>query len=107
MRTIEPLHEMLRILRGARGLIENPEGWTKHAYARKETGKWARVWDKKAACFCTVGAILRSGGFHPFFEDAYLALWNDAPGRTHAEVLSAFDEAIASTDREIAERGGA
>jgi hypothetical protein len=63
------------------------------------------VTDPRAVCFCIVGAIERTHGDADFqaweaLRDAAnggtgsVAEWNDAPERTHAEVMDAFDAAI-------------
>lgn len=35
------------------------------------------------------------------FADKFIMAWNDAPGRTKAQVLKAFDKAIAKLEREM------
>jgi hypothetical protein len=89
----------------ARKLIER--GWTRKVYARTKSGKETTLTRKSATCFCAMGAIGRvfddddpnfytpgmrflaaAIGTDPIYE------WNDAPGRTQAEVLAAFDKAI-------------
>jgi hypothetical protein len=93
------------ILVAARALIEHPEAWTKGEYARDKKGNRVSPSSRKAACWCARGAILRAAagnipaGFRA--HDRLWAVirgsitrWNDAPERTHAEVLAAFDRAI-------------
>ena len=93
------------ILRHARGLVA--AGWCQHhGKILKPTGP---------ALFCATGAIIEAveraddlGGLEPYeaVDIAQLALsrraslsypiavWNDAPGRTQAEVVAAFDRAL-------------
>jgi hypothetical protein len=93
------------ILRAARRLIEEPERWTKGAAARDSAGKRVESGDTSAQCWCAYGAIGRATGYRVSDWDARMLLsevvggcismWNDAPWRTHVEVLAAFDAAIA------------
>ena len=92
------------VLVAARNLIDR-EGWTQNHYGRPGRG------------FCVYGACGAAehgsalcGGYGPA-EDVMrkvlgapqLAAWNDTPGRTKAEVLAAFDKAIAATAPEPAD----
>jgi hypothetical protein len=93
-------------LRAARALIER--GWTQGAPARTKGG--VPVWggESSAVCWCVVSAMCRAT---PDGQTALLSVplrktiglsdnggglteWNDAPERTQAEVLAAFDRAI-------------
>lgn len=85
------------ILAKARALVER--GWVQGRFSRMKRGK---------ECFCAVGAICRAAGeaqaCHRLGalkaveaeipQEFLLSQWNDAPGRTQAEVLAAFDRAI-------------
>ena len=103
------------ILIAARAKIEAPERWTKGAYARHASGRPAGPEIGNADCWCIVGAVtavmgIKAGcldaaicrmlsdaaGIEAYAED--ITEWNDAPGRTHAEVLATFDRAIAAAD---------
>jgi hypothetical protein len=99
----------LEILKAARALI-TPEGaWTQHSCARDVHGIPVDFYSKKAVCFCAYGAIRRSlnmntygekipsnmGFFKKMFGGSIVA-FNDFVGRTQAEVLAKFDEAIAA-----------
>jgi hypothetical protein len=91
-------------LREARTLIER--GWTQGVSARDCNGNPIDPAEPHAASFCTVGAISRAFDFdydescpaHDLMarvvDGAWVDKWNDAPGRTQAEVLAAFDKAI-------------
>lgn len=87
-----------QILVAARALIEKPEAWGKgHKSNSPKVGR------------CVLGALGGVNNPHgTHFNDARKALeeavgtlwlfeWNDAPERTHAEVLAAFDRAIEAT----------
>jgi len=81
----------------ARALIER--GWTQGDFARDGEGNPARI-DRYAACFCAVGALVAVDAepeATPFLRDALgvcsISFWNDAPERTHAEVVEAFRRA--------------
>jgi hypothetical protein len=104
-------------LREARALCE--AGWTQDNYADLN--------DNEETCYCASGAIglvacndIDAGDFDideqdPAYRSVIAALgaavgckhsyeiarWNDAPERTQAEVLAAFDKAI-----QLAEQGG-
>lgn len=90
------------ILKSARALVAQPERWCQ--------GHGGRYGD--AVC-CLVALNDASKGDHvgdkydhakSYFTAAiqrrYVAQWNDDPWRTHAEVLSAFDRAIALAEKE-------
>jgi hypothetical protein len=97
------------ILKRARSLIEKPERWTQGAAARKECGDTCNAADIRAVCFCALGAIERALADVGVVGDVArrtramigpthgsVVMWNDAPERTHAEVLASFDAAIHS-----------
>jgi hypothetical protein len=98
------------ILKAAKEKIATPDKWTQGAYAKDANGYAVVETSNKAACFCSLGAIYAA---NPRKEgtpnwDAQLAArdlasvvgkqsivnWNDEEGRTHEEVLAAFDKAI-------------
>jgi hypothetical protein len=88
----------VEILRAARALIDTPEKWF---HAPGDRGHCAAV-----AIWCTTPARSSMAPGIPAAQEALLAAvgltggaeeiyeWNDAPGRSHAEVLAAFDRAI-------------
>lgn len=79
----------IEILRGARELIARPGGWTQGSAARDDEG-------------------LPVGWDHDLWSSAMEALedvvrmsvseWNDMRSRTQAEVVAAFDRAIATLE---------
>jgi hypothetical protein len=90
------------VLIAARKLIEKPENWTQRKFRHGDA-------------YCMSGALLAIDGHSIMSSAVYAALkqavpssfhclaeWNDAPERTHAEVLAAFDRAIAMTSAEPA-----
>ncbi len=103
----------LEVLRGARVLIA--QGWTQRSFARDSTGSTVEPSDPAACVWCLLGALGFAGlpqgragyGSGAFVTSAIamrdpekrlpgsLASWNDAEGRTQAEVLAVLDEAIA------------
>jgi hypothetical protein len=101
------------VLIEARRLIAE-KGWTQDAYARDAKGRNSLTegFDGDPVCFCADGAIRWATHMHQGREEARCLLnkaignervfsgydawkWNDTPGRTKEEVLSAFDRAIA------------
>jgi len=102
----------LQILLRARELVA--AGWTQGESARDAGGKKISPFSYKAVCFCALGATHRAEEelgattaiwdsairkLHPFTEKWNVAGWNDTPGRTQADVLAAFDAAIAEARR--------
>lgn len=93
------------ILAAAKAKIDTPEKWTKGVGARDAGGTAVDPQESWAVCFCSLGAVgvatdditsyeacigylRRAIGDNPIID------WNDAPYRTHAEVMAAFDRAI-------------
>lgn len=104
------------ILREARALIDAPEKWTQGEWARDSHGDASSPDDSDCECFCIEGAIWRVARGRnnlPAMKTARL-FWvanglscrtdipkfNDAAERTHAEVMAAFDRAIALAEKE-------
>ena len=114
-------------LRAARALIDTPEKWTKGAFQRDETGNEVVCYGTplEPQSHCSTGAIMsacHNSDMERSIKDerevlrylgrsierhsepnwpSHLALthWNDHPGRTHAEVMLAFDLAIEEASR--------
>jgi hypothetical protein len=89
-------------------LIEKPENWTQGAYARRADGT-AILGDSYvcvthteahsrcifgAGMACDIGTYSMSAALHGLSGQPNLASWNDAPERTHAEVLALLKSAI-------------
>lgn len=98
------------ILRVARGYVA--DGWTQGELARDGERISRMPWDPRACSFCMRGAVVKAVGSIEIRGDAGVAhkalcdaigskripKWNDAANRTKAEVLAAFDRAIASLE---------
>ena len=111
----------IEILKKARELLSDPRRWAKGEYARTNLGfPTFPDWSNRFGSFCLMGACMfsvetlddKSWGIKRGPRNSYkeqlelvwqalapdntpLHKWNDAPERTHAEVLQRFDEAIA------------
>jgi len=96
----------------ARGLISDPAKWTKGAFARTREDRVCGVRTVGAVKFCMSGAMGQIGSLHDDLhaeaikvvmeamdaqgtDQRFVSNWNDAPERTHEEVLAMFDKAIA------------
>lgn len=96
------------ILRAARAKIDAPEKWTKGESARDASGRGVFSNSPAAVCFCSIGAIGNIIDSTPMdiFRKAIgcgcISDWNDHKDRTHADVLAAFDKAIALAVEEVA-----
>jgi hypothetical protein len=113
------MKQLVDVLRAARGLVG--AGWAQGCGARNKGGQRVSCDSPMATCFCPVGAIFRSSGNTPVnywttastphlsISSAIAAVekannikslvpWNDAPNRTQAEVIAAFDVAIAAEE---------
>lgn len=104
MTTREVLVEARRIL--------TPDGaWTQRKLARDRQGRGAVYHGRAAVCWCLEGALARAAftdcgdrdwsaaldacdSALPGSGRGRLIVWNDAPGRTQAEVLGLLDRAI-------------
>ena len=105
------------VLRHAADLIE--KGWCQYEYAVTAEGKTVRVLHPRAAKWCAMGAIenaqdeyttppvaavklAKAIGEAPAETAAdTITLWNDAYGRTQAEVVAKLWEAAATVDDEL------
>lgn len=99
-------------LTAARALIDTPDKWCKDAQSYTTNGEPTTFDDVSACSWCAAAAVAvyaptldarlgaygllaEAAGIPP--EDSYLlADWNNAPERTHADVLATFDVAIAA-----------
>lgn len=114
------------VLAEARGILTPPGVWIQGTNAEDAIG-FARKPDHPLACrFCSAGAINRAdGGSHynpspavqvlaraigdPQAEAlpySVVAIWNDAPSRTVAEVLAMFKKAEEMARSEVDEKPG-
>jgi hypothetical protein len=101
----------LEILKAARKLITPKGAWITGVYAKTSPkGRKALFGnDPAATCWCMEGALQKASGREMVYDSQdllkpfgnigkNLPQFNDAPGRTHAEVLAAFDAAIAKLE---------
>lgn len=104
------IESAIEILRTAREMIRDPRNWCQHALARDGHGRQldridcgdAKAWDASGAVLSAYGlprwvgpsweAYAALAHFLP--PNVALAQYNDAPGRTHAQMLALFDHAI-------------
>lgn len=102
------MKQVVEDLKKARALVDTPEKWCKGTGARNAAENPVSVLSPEAVSRSLVGAygaVCGFGGNEREFnvicallsvleDGSPLYLWNDAPERTHAEVMSAFDAAI-------------
>lgn len=80
------------------------QGWTTGRMARDRNGNF--LWSPEhpeATQWCAVGAIYKALGYNTdteaftFLQEklGHISVWNDAPGRTQAEVVATLREAAA------------
>lgn len=104
------------VLRRAKALIDTPDKWTQGTGARTASGQSVER-RNGGVCFCALVAIQHVAYDHlntSAVESEYafaraidrtpsgIAIWNDAPERTHPEVMAAFDRAIAACEQDSA-----
>jgi hypothetical protein len=98
----------------AHELLAQEGAWTQGSEARNKDGKEVQVSDRTAKSFCLVGAVIRcyvedsaesTRAYDgqcariydtlwdaPYFARNGIMGWNDAPGRTQAEVVALLKE---------------
>lgn len=94
------------VLDRAADLIEPVGAWTQHVFARNAAGKptGLSAFSGPPVCYCALGATSYAAGDNSAADSAADALlrdivggdideWNDAPGRTQAEVVAALRSA--------------
>lgn len=110
----------LNFLTGIRELLTNPKKWTKDVEARLEDGSHTHATDPKAVCFCLQGAAIKVAcpgdsqehaqaglkaraltallqeyrAFNSGPKESVVWMFNDAEGRTHADILKFLDTRI-------------
>lgn len=111
------MSQLAQDLRAAKALIDTPEKWTKGAFARAPDGKRTHATSDSATSRCMAGACIcasliqvsmnhdrRANAMLLALEDVVgpcvtdhdpVTGFNDSPQRTHAEIMAAFDKAIA------------
>lgn len=99
------------VLDRAANLIEPEGAWTQHQWARDTYGRRVRAVSEQATCWCLDGALIRCSvpGTAGRAYDAVAKLvphasplaWNDAAGRTQAEVVAKLREAARLSRNEV------
>lgn len=88
-------------------LLADPSKWTKGAVARDINGAIVEESDASAVCFCIAGAIYkcelslfsdpRTSALYDIIQNDFgersISMFNDAPERTHAEILDVLKRA--------------
>ena len=105
------------LLKAARARIERPEAWTQVESARDASGHPVGSTRADAVCWCILGALSYAGAAGALGDDGpplrelratlggdlvSISEWNDAPDRTHAEVIDLFDRTIARLESGLA-----
>ena len=109
------IQPIIDVMEHARDLIARPNGWTQKTMARDSGGNSIASRRPDAVCFCAFGAVLRSVAdkikenydvyskvhfgagivaLEELVENKPIESWNDREGRTQAEVVALFDQAI-------------
>lgn len=97
----------LEILTLARAKIADENNWCQGEFARNNVGKTTNAQSIDACSWCSLGAMKAVAIFTEFwlaetfmnnYTDGSVATYNDS--HTHAEVLAAWDKAIAECARE-------
>ena len=112
------MNEMAQIFRNAR--LYTACGWTQDEFARDENGQPVSPFDSNASCYCMNGALQVVCGENPepryilaeiirknyrrkmkqeipmpwISDSMVIAVWNDDPMRTQADVIQLFNAAI-------------
>ena len=105
------MSQLLTDLKALRALLTPPEAWTKTWNARDKEGLPVVADGPEAFCWCLHGGMIRVCERDPQREHyvirsleralpetvlrRHVPHWQDAPERTHAEVLALIDGAIA------------
>jgi len=102
--SVRPAKTVREVLIAARWILEH-NGWTRGNMCERN-GVQSDVFSARTGdCFCAMGAIWATESNEDLRQRSLVALrvfaavssipyWNDAPGRTKADVLAAFDRAI-------------
>lgn len=101
----------LTLARQVRELLAVPERWTRGEFARRADGSPCGSKDPAAQCWCLVGAMCRLDddpirgmemldAIRAATRSDSASVWNDAPGRTHADVLALLDRVVQRMERD-------
>lgn len=100
------MNNVTKTLIEAKAIIAKPENWTQGVFARDKTGHQVHVADPDAVCFCSLGALRKTG-----IKETSGAVYMRARGcladsggsvdianindtSTHEEVMAMWDKAI-------------
>ena len=114
--TARPEMGVADVLNKAADLLEPEGAWTQGVYGRSSSGAvTTQAGVKKAACRCMIGALFAASDERSIYDlehsAAYQVLvshlsvedeptdWNDAPGRTQAEVVAALRQAAKQAEQ--------
>ena len=115
--------ETLEVLECMKDLLARPERWTQHVDARTQDGIPVEPRSVTAHQWCLIGALRRSAenaredtvraieyilrGLVMQEEPAMETIWeyNDAPRRSHEDIVRILDRAIARARRDARETG--
>lgn len=97
------MSRIAEVLNRAADLIAPDGAWTQGTWARDASGKADPI-PERATCWCLYGAIRVASAFNDKLSDRVTEAvrsvvggrfisWNDAPGRTQAEVVAALRKA--------------
>ena len=102
----------IALLQQAKGLIDEPNRWTRGFMARDKFGTVVDPRDPAARCFCIIGALHRAApGCRCSLEGelkkdlpkggtAHIPFFNDREETQHADVMALFDRTVARLERE-------
>lgn len=97
--------ETAEILRKAKARIALPSQWVQGCLAVDAAGDPTQPGDPSACAWCALGAIVADGfdasygarmAFGAVVGQRYFSEFNDREATTHADILDAFDRAIAA-----------
>lgn len=81
-------------LRAAQALINTPDTWCQGVYFTEEGARCADKAVITTAARRHISTTAMDRALLDVIDAGSLTVWNDAPGRTHAQVMAAFDRAI-------------
>lgn len=96
----------LALLKAVRARLDRPEAWCQGADARDRRGRGVSVYAARAVAWSVRGAAwVETDPMSPsptpvlsaalgFASIPAMIIWNDAPDRTHADIIARLDESI-------------
>ena len=100
--------QLIADLKAVRALLAEPTAWTKGAMSRDKQGSPEYPRASPTVCWCALGAITTRSPLAReqlrqelgFDTDWQITEWNDAPERTHSDVITLLDTTIARLEKE-------